>query len=193
MDAVTPEREIREYMKARSREPECFVSERDIAKRFGLNRSSARKLLLSMEGEGLVQSMPQKGYRLIDYSATAPSTVRRIRDVVKMEAARLACQRAERSDFIRLALILEDAAQKLATGDHAGLAALDEEFDRALILASHDPMLIRLFDFTCIPALRSESADGTPRDNDFATRQALLDALRARDAAAVAAALAERT
>jgi len=128
-----------------------MVSERDIAQKFNISRSNSRKLLLNMEGEGLVRSIPQKGYLLINYSHTRSVTLFRVRSAIEAEAARMACENAMREDFLRMMLILDEMEEALDAQDPERISTLDIEFHHALVAASKDNMLIRLYSFIFIP------------------------------------------
>lgn len=151
MSLTAPVDQIRDYVVSMAGTSQKYVSERDIAKKFSLNRSNSRKLLMGLEGEGVLQCVPQKGYLFIDYSNTSGRTVYTVRRTIESEAARLAALQATREDILRMMLILDEAANAVAKPDFMERVRLDEDFHRALVNASHDNMLIKLFSFIVIP------------------------------------------
>ncbi len=151
MNLMETEMVVREYIASQDADSSQYVSERDIAERFKMNRSNSRKLLMKLEGEGLLECLPQRGYRRVDYSNTTNRTFFTVRSSIESEAARLAAERAGREDILRLMLILDDADAVLKQGELKKFPRLDGDFHRALVNASHDNMLKKLFSFIYIP------------------------------------------
>ena len=118
MDMVAVSEQIREYVASMSGNSLEYVSERGIAEKFSLNRSNSRKLLMGLEGEGLLQCVPQKGYRFIDYSKTSNRTLYTVRRTIESEAVRLAAGQATREDILRMLLILDEAEIVVAIKDY---------------------------------------------------------------------------
>ena len=173
--------EIRDHVVAIARESETLVSERDIAEKFNISRSNSRKLLMNMEGEGLLKSIPQRGYQPIDYSHTSPATLFRVRAVIEAEAARTACVKAAREDILRLMLIMEEMEEALATRDIARLSKADLDFHYTLVAASKDNMLIRIFGFILIPRAHGIKWDSELcHDVTVADHRRILAAVKAR-------------
>ena len=143
--------EIRRYIATLNHTAqESFVSERSIAERFGLNRSAARKILLQFEGEGILECLPKRGYRRVDYSKTTLRTYYIIRSAIECEALRLAKERATREDILRLMLILEDADKVLEEKRYADFPPLDSAFHHALVNAAHDVFLQKMYNLIVI-------------------------------------------
>ena len=172
--------EIRRYIASlNSASQEPYVSERSIAERFGLNRSTARRLLLQFEGEGILECLPKRGYRRVDYSKTTLRTYYIIRSAIECEALRLAQERATREDILRLMLILEDADKVLAEKRYSDFPPLDSAFHHALVSAAHDVFLQKMYNLIVIqttPAVLPppELAVGAQR-----THRQVFEALRA--------------
>ena len=80
-----------------------------------------------------------------------------LRFVVELDAAALAVRNANREDEVRLTLAC-DAFQKAANAkDFAAFIAADREFHITLVRASHDNMLIRIYDFLQATLFRRET------------------------------------
>jgi DNA-binding FadR family transcriptional regulator len=75
---------------------------------------------------------------------------------VEREAARKALSNATREDILRMTLILEEMEEILKgqKGDNEVFYRADIEFHRALVSASHDNMLIKIFSFITAPVFR---------------------------------------
>lgn len=138
---------VREYIYSEGMKRESFLSEREIAKKFELARSKVREILLSLEGEGVLARLPQKGYRYIKYGDADPRCAEVVRYTVEREAVRKAIGIVTREDLVRLTLILEETEAAAASRDVEKFRRLDIEFHTTLIAASRDPMLIRIFSF----------------------------------------------
>ena len=139
---------------------EGFLTENALAARFSLNRSAARKLLLGMEGEGILQCTSQ-GYARVDYRSTPRETVDEIRATVEGIAARMATGHLERRDRVSLRLALEDMTDALERNDFAAFDEADEAFHNAVVTAAHDKLLERLFSFISWTAGCGSSREAT--------------------------------
>jgi len=190
-DLAVVEEQIREYLASPEASKDGLLSEHTIASKFSLNRSNSRKLLMSLEGQGLLECLPQKGYRRVDYSNTTNRTFYAVRSAIEAEAARLACERATREDILRMMLIMEEAEEAVKRADFKRFPYLDRDFHRALIAASHDKLLKKLHTLLYIPAVFKQ-----PWQNDdlIQTHQHhldILDAIRKQDPVAAVAAIKE--
>lgn len=137
---------IREYIYT-SIGKEQFLSEREIAQKFDLKRGAVREFLLSLEGEGVLERVPQKGYRYVSCEQSDPRSIEAIRYVVEREAVRKAVTVRTREDLVRLALILEDLDVFTEKRDVESFGRTDLEFHEQLVAASHDNLLIKMFSF----------------------------------------------
>lgn len=160
-----------------------FVSERAIADEFNINRSNARKILLQLEGEGLLECLPKRGYRKVDYSQTTMRTFYNIRIALEGEAVRLAAVRAKREDILRLMLILDECETVIAEERYDEFPALDEEFHRALVLASRDAYLKKFVGLLVISNARDTVSQVPPKliKGAHNTHKEVFEALRKKD------------
>jgi len=148
---------VKKYVYSVAKKPNQRLSERDVAKRFNLKRNNVREIFISLEGEGFLQRLPQVGYELVDYQQTDRRTVMAVRYAVEKEAARKALDRSSREDILRLTLILEEMEKILKdkNGNVESFCKLDIEFHKALIKASGDNMLLKIFEFITAPIFKS--------------------------------------
>lgn len=141
------ENQVREFIAERyPAGEERYITENGLAEEFAINRSTARKILLGLEGEGAVRCTP-KGYIRVDYGASPREVVYELRATVERLAAGLAAARAQRRDMVELQLALEEADAALQSGDLAGYDRSDMNFHVALVEAAHDPLLRKVFSF----------------------------------------------
>ena len=137
---------IREYIYT-AVDKDQFLSEREIAQKFELKRGAVREILLSLEGEGVLERIPQKGYRYIRCDESDPRSIEAVRYVVEREAVRKGLTARTREDLVRLALILEDLDRFTEQKDVESFGRTDLEFHEQLVAASHDNLLIKMFSF----------------------------------------------
>ena len=176
---------VRQYLAERARENEPgFVSERDLALEFNISRSNSRKLLAVMEHEGVVECLPQRGYRLIDYKNVENLTLYNIRTAVEKEAARLACRNASREDILRMWLILEEAEKAAAAKDIDKFKVLDIDFHQALINSAHDALVPRVYGLLFFQTVGQLPWGENSFRQTHADHWSILNAVRAGDAAA---------
>lgn len=123
-----------------------IISERELARKFNLSRYVTKTVLSTLEGEGLLKCLPQRGYQVIDYSETDDATILKVRCVLEGDAVRLAAERATDEDIRRLTLIMDDMNDAVKNNDIEAYFSLDYEFHRALVAASGDQMFLKIFD-----------------------------------------------
>ena len=141
-------KKVKEHVYSMVANGEKLVSERKVAERFGLKRSVVRENFLSLEGEGFLKRVPQVGYEIIEYHKTDHSSLQAVRYTVEMESVKKAMENATREDIVRLSLIVEDMATILSgERDPESYINADKEFHEALVKASHDNMLIKIYSF----------------------------------------------
>ena len=138
---------IREYLYRQSGVSREVLSEREIAEQFDIKRNHVHELLLELVGEGVVERYPRSGYRYVDYRATSAESAIVMRYLIELEAASAAVDRADREDEVRIVLANDALRKAAAAADLTAYTAADREFHTVLVRASHDNMLIRLFDF----------------------------------------------
>jgi len=176
-------KQVRTYLStlsAADAEDNVLVKERDIAKKFDTNHGNARRVLITLESEGLLRCIPRRGYQLVDYSRTEVQSMFRVRVAIEAEAARQAAKHADREDILRMMLILEEADPGLHN-EH--FARSDADFHQALVNASKDNLLIRLFEFMLVlgSAQAPEKRTREYREAVTADHRRILDAIRRRD------------
>ena len=161
----------------------CYISEAGLAEKLGVNRSSARKALLSLEGEGCVRSTT-KGYQRIDYSQTSFRVGIVMRRALEHQAAALAATKATNRELFELAAICAEMDEAVKRKDLAAFRDLDFEFHRAIVNASHDPLLIRMMSMV-LWTLRVTTDKTFEEDNTEETQAShrrLMEAIKSRDA-----------
>ncbi len=131
-----------------------LASERDLAERFKVSRSSVREAIRSLELQGLVVSKRGSGTFIntenadsvvalmaasLNTGGEALSDIFEMRRVLEPAIAALAAVRATEEDVARLAEILEEQQRQIDSGE-TGVEA-DTDFHFALAAATHNSAL----------------------------------------------------
>ena len=69
---------------------ECFVREEATAKRHGLTRSTLRQILQRLAGEGLLEHVPRRGWRVKPFRQQDLQAFLQVREVMELKALELA-------------------------------------------------------------------------------------------------------
>ena len=168
-----------------------MVSERELAGRFSLTRSNVREILLGLEGEGVLERLPQRGYREVNYRGTDRSAADCIRYAIEHEGARLALQNLQNGDLAKLRAVLMQMERHLTDGEMEAFGQADIAFHKLLVSFSRDPFITRLFNFLC------DTIFLVRRNSEFKSavaqtaHRAIYEALSQRDWPALEAALKE--
>ena len=138
---------IKKHIYSKLSSPNTLFSEHQLADEFGIKRGHVREILLGLEGEGIVERMPQRGYRCINYLETEYSVIKSIRRTVEFEAIRQAITKVDREVLVRLTLLLEEMEDALLENDTEKFIDADMQFHTTLVQASEDNFLIKIFSF----------------------------------------------
>jgi len=76
--------------------------ETEISEDLGVSRTPIREALNRLEHEGLIKSLPNKGYSVSDLTATEIEELFEIREALEVLALRTAAKNASKEDWIRL-------------------------------------------------------------------------------------------
>jgi len=164
--------QIREYIYSGAGTIGAILSEREITQQLKLKRGYVREILLTLEGEGIIRSIPKKGYCYVDYNGTDIKTLNAIRYAIEREALRKAIGGAmTRDDKVRLTLIHEDLERFAAEQNTKSFSECDMEFHTAIIEASHDNMLIKMFNFLKATVFRLHAVCSRRFDDQFENTQ----------------------
>ena len=174
-------------------------SERDLSEQFKVSRASVREAVRALESIGLLEARQGQGTYVttsvealvqplahaIAREENAIIEVFEVRRLLEPQLAALAAARATASDLEELAETLEQQARQVAEGGTG--AEMDTAFHSALARAAKNTLLLRLNDtlVDCLRDSRRRSLETPERPRrSLAGHQAILRALRARDAEA---------
>ena len=185
---------VYDYLLENCVNPIRWFSEREIADELQVKRSAVREILLFLEGEGVVSKIPQRGYRCIDYSNDDTRALHLLRFALEHSAVMKALTAAQAEDLDAIDRIKQELDRAFEQKDAGAYTIADMQFHTALIKASHDLMMIKLF-ATMKLALyakgRNNSVSGELQQRTHRAHNRLYEAFMARDFSAVEEALCD--
>ena len=112
------------------------ISEAELAKSYGFSRTPAREAVRKLADEGLVEIFPQSGTFVSRIPLAALPEAIVIRKALEETSARLAAERARRSQIIALLACLERQREASRACDRDAFHQTDEAFHRAIAEAA---------------------------------------------------------
>ena len=168
--------------------------EAEIARDLGISRVPVREALRLLESQGIVNSTPYKGMRLMDVTNAGVSALMRVRLALETQAIGEALAAGGGpARFARLGQAAEEYAQAAQAGDPALIVAADGAFHRELCRASGNAPLLALWQslsrqLAVVWGLGRQGRDPVPAAREHT---ALLQALLAGDRHGAADALSD--
>lgn len=164
------------------------LRQRDLAARFHVSQTPVREAMRRLESEGLVIGDTHRGFTVVEADSGSTEENFRIRAVLESLAASLAAEKIDDDGIARLVDINE--RMRVLAEDDPHYDGLNRDFHFAIYEYAHSPLLLSLM------RLLWQALHGGPRvlrTHEESVRQhaAIIDALRANDAAAAAAATHE--
>jgi GntR family transcriptional repressor for pyruvate dehydrogenase complex len=148
---------LREFIDVNELKPgDRLMPERELAEQLGVSRTSVRQAITALRVLGILEVRPGEGAYLLTTADLIPSLalevleseadhpmIWEVREAVETQAARLAAGRRSAEDLERMEAALV-AMQESISGGGEGVAG-DRRFHEAVLQASHNPLLQRLF------------------------------------------------
>jgi DNA-binding GntR family transcriptional regulator len=163
------------------------VLEIELARRFGVSRQPVREAIRTLEREGLLTSLPNRGTFVTRVSLEDAIAIQDIRAQLEGLAARLAVEHLTARDFKRMRELIRemrDAGKRRASDD---LVALDLEFHNLVNVRSDHRLLLQVLAsvgvYTRGFIVHTRSYYARQRDLQFVanSHSLLLEALLSRD------------
>lgn len=183
-------------------------TEAALGHQFEVSRTVIREAVRSLAARGIVDVRPGAGLTVARVAPAMASDairlvvrgsaeltydrVHEVRRTLEVELARLAAERATDDEIAELMRI--QAAQVAAIDDIPRAARIDTQFHRAIAAMTHNDLFIIMLDSLSDVMLQVRlQAMPTPndRENGLVEHQAVLDAIRERDAAAARRAMSD--
>jgi GntR family transcriptional regulator, transcriptional repressor for pyruvate dehydrogenase complex len=197
---------LRELIDVQGLKPgDRLMSERDLAERLGVSRTSVRQALTALEVMGLVRIrhgggvflarpkavVPSLASELVDRYEQLPAVIE-VREAIETQTSRLAARRREDADLHAMRAALERMEAAIESGDDP--ADADAEFHTAIVQAARNPLLARLWADLAEPIDQTRRASlarpGRP-PHSLAAHRAILDAIEREDEDGAAASMRE--
>jgi DNA-binding GntR family transcriptional regulator len=128
--------------------------ESQLAKQLGVSQSPVREALKRLTHDGLVQQVRHHGSFVADYSRDEAEQARVARVTLEELAGRFACGRLDAATTDELEALIGNMSASAALGDVTAFREFDFEFHRAVVVASGNSHLPRMWDII-EPSLRS--------------------------------------
>ncbi|MGW0393131.1 GntR family transcriptional regulator [Streptomyces sp. NPDC003042] len=169
-----------------------LLTEGEVAEAVGVSRTPVREALLRLETEGLLKLYPKKGALVLPVSAQEITDVLETRLLVEEFTVRRAVP-APPGLLERLAALIDEQRRHADDGDLAALIAADRCFHAEIVRSAGNQILSRLYDQLRDRQLRMGvallHAHPDRVERTLAEHTEILDALRAGDGRAAAAAV----
>jgi GntR family transcriptional repressor for pyruvate dehydrogenase complex len=188
---------LRELIDVQQLKPgDRLMSERELAERLGVSRTSVRQALTALEVMGLVRVrhgggvfltrppdtvLPSLATELLDRYERLPAVIE-VREAVETQTARLAARRRDEADLQAMRDSLDRMEALIESGGEP--ADADAAFHTAIVRAARNPLLERLWDDLAEPIDQTRRASlarpGRP-PRSLAAHRAILEAIEAGD------------
>jgi GntR family transcriptional regulator, transcriptional repressor for pyruvate dehydrogenase complex len=181
-----------------------LLSERELAQRLGVSRTSVRQALTALRVGGLVEIrhgdgvyllrppedvVPSLADQLLQSHAQLPAIIE-VREALETQTARLAARRRSAADLAEMRSALEQMAAAIDAGQDG--AAADQRFHGAIARAAGNRLLATLMDQLAEPIDQTRRASlshpGRPPQS-LAAHHKILDAIERQDEDAATAAM----
>lgn len=161
-----------------------------VADRFGVSATPVREAMQQLVSEGAVETVPNRGFRVAEYSARDYAELAEVRAMLEIPAVLRAARSVPAERWEALRPLAEDTLAAAARGDRAAYATADRAFHGALLEPSGNGRLVAVAEDVHRRAQRrpvpGERASVTSELLGEASEHVvLLDALEAGDLALV--------
>jgi DNA-binding GntR family transcriptional regulator len=182
-------RELRRMLLELGLSPGTKLGETACAQKLGVNRGDARMAMARLFSEGLLEKGTKCGYRVPLLTAEQKAEIYEARLILETAAARLAVQRATKSDLHRFHDICNDMEMMAEKGYSLGVCEADLRFHEALIQAAHNSKLTQIYLCSNLPLTFEKTVQKELTEEllqDVRKHRIILAALEERDGDRVA-------
>lgn len=124
--------------------PGVVYSAAALAGDLGVSNSPVREAMLALVDEGLMEVVPNRGYRPVTLSAADTTEINQLRELLEVPAVGLAAESDLSDVHTALADLVEVIEQTAAAGDIAGNLDADRQFHLMLVGACGNGRLVSL-------------------------------------------------
>lgn len=160
------------------------INEGELAKSFGASRTPLREALARLQAEGLVSSVPGKGFFCRRLDVQEVFSLFELRKAIESEALSLAVERASDEDIDALLNFLESTGPEPGGRSREELLELDEHYHEELMRLSGNAEMLRVLQNVNarIRFVRWVDMERRDRSQSQKVHREVLLALKARDA-----------
>ncbi|MBM3130558.1 MAG: GntR family transcriptional regulator [Chloroflexi bacterium] len=181
---------LRAAILANEFQPGDWLRQEQLAQQFGVSQTPVREALQDLVGEGVVERVPYRGIRVIEFTLTDLRDLYACRAFMEGLAARNAAQHITRPEIAELRRIVDEMAAVFARKKWNEYRDLNRQFHQGIYAASRHPFLIRTLNqlWTAYPTMMLSNFPGPIRERrTLNTREhrAIIAALETRAAARV--------
>lgn len=171
--------------------PRTRISEAEVAGRMGVSRQPVREAFKRLAKQGFLQIRPQSGTMVSLISEEAVLRARFIRNALETETCRMACVELDAAGFAALAALIEQQKAAVEAQDREKFHALDDAFHKEICAQSGVGFVWDLIHESKghMDRIRMLSLNSSSQRLALNEHIAILEAIRARDLEAAAAAM----
>lgn len=123
--------------------PGRVYSAATLAGELGVSNSPVREAMLALVDEGLMEAVPNKGFRAVSLSNRDMGEIVELRRLLEVPAAGLAAERGVGGRLAELTEIVDEIEQSARDGDLAANLAADRRFHLGILEATGNRRLVR--------------------------------------------------
>ena len=143
-----------------------------------------RETLTRLLGEQLVTLGPKGGYFVSSLRPEDVVQIRELREVLELGAIRLACDKINKDQILRLEKICEDFTSMVEQGYFAGACEADLKFHETLMECSGNEKLVHTYINSHIPLFHQRLTKSSENDYELTDKEhrAIVKALKEKNA-----------
>ena len=162
------------------------IIEVELASQLQVSRVPVREALKILEAQGIVESRPHRGVRVVDFDSRKIAQIYEVRIFLEKLAIRDACNDVQNMSGLlaRLDATIEQMDQCLARGDLMGVSKADMQFHHEICIAAENRIVLILWETLSRHMLiifEQELMGDTDSAHIVDHHRALRDALKHRD------------
>ena len=123
---------VREKIFSGEIKPGQRLVETTVAKEIGTSRTPVREAFHNLQKDGLIESIPRVGYRVLSISQEEVIQICKIREALEIIAAHWAMQKSYTTVIQELSSIIARSKEKIAQNDIYSYADLDAQFHETI-------------------------------------------------------------
>jgi DNA-binding GntR family transcriptional regulator len=176
--------ELREWIVAGRLPPGAFLREKELCEELGISRTPLREAIRTLAREGLVRLAPNRGAVVTALNLDEVEALYQAVGHIEAVAAKLACDKASDGEIAAITVLHHRMMIEYVQRSLSTYLALNQEIHRSIVRASHNHVLVELWDLLAPRVRRARSvANLNPARWSAAVQEheAMQAALLARD------------